>query len=241
MKRSFLLLAFVVISLTACIISPGAFQELSRKYASDSSKYLLSYEYAQGPWDGGRSWLITVMQATDSVSGANKFRTFSNNDIDSMYWKGNDTVVIHEKYAHYISRGKSAFESSLFKINGAYIKIIQKDPIDSAYTRKIYYREVSPGGRYEVVVYRYVKPENHYYFLNVSVIPKGDSIPRFGNFFISWYEEECINGIKWRAGDTLDIQIHSVYGSIFNDYLVKNRPAIPFVISYNDEMKPYAQ
>ncbi|MBC9915584.1 hypothetical protein [Chitinophaga varians] len=242
MKRMFLLPAFIVIALATCMHYAPTFEVYSKRYSPDSSKYLLAYNRAfGGAWDGGRDWYLTVMKATDSVYEAEKFRVLSNQDIDSLYWKGNDTLVIHEKYEHYIGRGKSAFGSNLFKINDAYIQIVQKDPVNSAYTRKIYYREVSPSGRYELVVYRYVKPQNHYYPLHVSVIPKGDSLPKFGNFFISRYENDCINGIKWRAGDVLAIQMHSADAFAFTEYLVTNRVAIPYVRIDNNEVISFAQ
>ncbi|MEO8769823.1 MAG: hypothetical protein ABI402_07055 [Ferruginibacter sp.] len=228
---------FIVCATTAsCITSPmtplGTFTEFTRTYSPDSSKFLLSYDYVQGAWDGGRSSSVAILNSTDSVKSENIKYYYSTYDFDKIYWKGNDTVLIEDKYTAFISQGKSPLKDTV--LNGVTIKIIRKDPIDTSFTQKIFYRDTSPNGKYELIVYKYVKPVNGNYFLNISVINKGDAIPRFGNFYISRWDFDCFNDIRWDSKNVLDCKVSSSCYYSFTDYLVKSRPNIKYNVKIND-------
>jgi hypothetical protein len=216
----------------SCLTSPGTFTEFSRTYSPDSSKFLLNYDYVQGAWDGGRSALVTILNSSESVQPANVKYSFSTYDFDKIYWKGNDTVLIEDKYTEYISQGKSPLKDTA--LYGVTVKIIHRDPIDTSFTRKIFYRDTSPNDKYDLIVYKYVKPENGNYFLNISVINKGDSIPKFGNFYISRWDFDCFTDIRWDKASILDCNVSSSCYYSFVDYLVKNRPDIKYKVQIND-------
>lgn len=229
--------------MTSCLTTPGTFTEFSRTYSPDSSKFLLNYNYVQGAWDGGRSSLVTILSSRDSVKPDNIKYSYSTYDFDKIYWKGNDTVIIEDKFTEFVSQGKSPLNDTV--LNGVTVKIIHRDPIDTSFTRKVFYRETSPNGKYELVVYKYVKPENGNYFLNISVINKGDSIPKFGNFYISRWDFDCFTDIRWDETNRLDCKVSSSCYNSFSDYLVKNRPDIKYNVQINDTIKgniqPYMQ
>jgi hypothetical protein len=222
----------ICVTIASCITSPGTFTEFSRTYSPDSSKFLLNYAFAQGAWDGGRSSLITILNCSDSVQPANVEYSFSTYDFDKIYWKGNDTVLIEDKYTEYISQGISPLKDTAF--HGVTVKIIHRDPIDTSFTRKIFYRDTSPNGQYDLIVYKYVKPVNGNYFLNISVINKGDSIPKFGNFYISRWDFDCFTDIRWDKASLLDCNVSSSCYYSFADYLVKSRPDIKYKVQIND-------
>lgn len=203
-KWTFIFFLFSVV-LASCITSPGTFTEFSRTYSPDSTKFLLKYNYVQGAWDGGRIWAVTILNSTDSVKPANIKYSYSSLDLNKIYWKNNDTVVIEEKYTEFISQGKSNLRDTI--LDGVAIKVIQRDPIDTSFTRKIFYRDTSPNGDYDLIVYKYVKSVNGNYFLNISIINKGDSVPKFGNFYISKYNFDCFTDIRWDSTSTLDIKV----------------------------------
>jgi hypothetical protein len=222
-------------AIVSCITSPGTFTEFSRTYSPDSSKLLLSFDFVQGGWDGGRSSSTTILNSTDSVTAANIKYSYSTYDFDKIYWKGNDTVIIEDKYTEWMSQGKSPLKDTI--LNGVLIKIIHKDPIDTSFTRKIFYREISPNGKYDLIVYKYIKPENGNYFLNISVINKGDSIPKYGNFYISRWDFDCFSDVRWDSSSVLDCKVSSGCYYSFTDYLVKNRPEIKYSVQINDTTK----
>ena len=225
-------LLLLCVTIVSCITSPGTFTEFSRTYSPDSSKFLLNYAYVQGAWDGGRSSSFSILNTSDSVKPENVKYSFSTYDFDKIYWKGNDTVLIEDKYTEYISQGKSPLRDTV--LNDVTVNIIHRDPIDTSFTRKIFYRETSPNGKYDLVVYKYVKPVNGNYFLNISVINTGDSIPKFGNFYISRWDFDCFTDIRWDKASVLDCMVSSSCYYSFADYLVKKRPGIKYNVQIND-------
>ena len=233
----------VCVTVASCITSPGTFTEFSRTYSPDSSRFVLKYNFVQGAWDGGRSSFVTILKSTDSVKPDNIKYSFSSYDYDKIYWKGNDTVIIEDKYTEFISQGKSPLSDTL--LNGVTVKIVHKDPIDTSLTRKIFYEETSPNGKYDLIVYKYVKPVNGNYFLNISVINKGDTIPKFGNFYISRWDFDCFTDIRWDSAGILDCKVSSSCYYSFADYLVKSRPDIKYKVQINDtingNIKDYMQ
>jgi hypothetical protein len=234
MKIARLTFTFFLACMTvaSCITSPGTFTEFSRTYSPDSSKFLLKYDYVQGAWDGGRSSSVTILNSTDSVKPGNIKYSYSSYDYDKIYWKGNDTVIIEDKYTEFISQGKSPLNDTI--LNDVTVKIIHKDPIDTSFTRKIFYRDTSPNGKYDLVVYKYVKPVKGNNFLNISIINKGDIIPKYGNFYISRWDFDCFTDIRWDSTSILDCKVSSSCYYSFADYLVKNRPDIKYKVQIND-------
>jgi hypothetical protein len=230
-----ILLLNVTIFLSCNFASPGTFTEFSRTYSPDSTKFLLKYDYVQGAWDGGRSCAVTILNTTDSVKPEKIKYSYSSYDLDNIYWKGSDTVVIEEKYTEFVSQGKSALRDTI--LNGVHVKVIQRDPIDTSFTRKIFYREAAPNGKHELIVYKYVKPVNGNYFLNISVINKGDSIPKFGNFYISRWDFDCFMDVRWDSTNILDIKVSEACYYAFADYLVKNRSDVKYKVQINDTIK----
>ena len=238
--RLTLTIFIVCVTVASCTFtSPGTFTEFSRTYSPDSSKFLLKYDYVQGAWDGGRSSSVTILKSTYSVKPDNIKYSYSSYDYDKIYWKGNDTVLIEDKYTEFISQSKSPLNDTT--LNGVTVKIIHKDPIDTSFTRKIFYQDTSPNGKYDLIVYKYVKPVNGNYFLNISVINKGDTIPKFGNFYISRWDFNCFKDIRWDSTSVLDCKVSESCYYSFADYLVKNRPDIKYKVQINDTIRGNVQ
>ena len=224
-------LIYLIIDLSCNFSSPGTYTEYSKTYSPDSTRFILKWDYAQGAWDGGRTWMVSIVKTTDSARKENHY-SLSSLDFDDIHWKGNDTVVVAENFTNVLSENKSNLKDTLF--DGVYIKIIAKDPIDTSFSRKIIYQESSPNEKYKLYVYRYVKAPNKMSFLNISIVNKNDSIPKFGNFYITKYGFDCFENIKWDSESNLDIKVSESCYYAFADYLVKNRPQIKYKVKFDD-------
>lgn len=236
MKLTLLLTLISLTTLNSCIsdLSKGTYRELDRVYNSDSSKYLLTYVFSQDAWDGDRSSLTTILNRNDSIDKINQY-SFNSDDFDKLSWQGNDTILVAEKYTEYISKGKSTLKDTI--LNGVVVKIVHIDPIDTSFTRKIFYQETSPDGKHDLIVYRYIKPENGNYFLNISIIKTGDSIPKFGNYYITRYDFDCFADIRWNKNNELDIKLLSACFYSFPNYLVANHPDIKYKVQIDDNIR----
>lgn len=238
--RQTLKLTLIILTITFGLLgcdftnSPGTYTEISRVYSPDSSKYLLTYRYEQGAWDGSRTSFTTILNVADTFKQGENF-SYSSLDFDNIFWSGNDTVIIAEKFTEFVSNNKSNLRDTI--LNGVVIEVKQIDPIDSSFHRKIFYRDTSPNNKYDLIVYKYVKPVNGNYFLNISIINQGDSIPKFGNFYISKYDFDCFTDIRWDKTSTLDIKVSKSCYYAFTDYLVKDRPDIKYKVQINDTIK----
>jgi hypothetical protein len=219
MLRNFLMIIVISYSLFSC----GTFKELSRTYSPDKTKYLLHYYHIEVPWAAGAEKSIAILKPNQSVRKANKY-SISGGYIDTIYWKGNDTVIAEEDFIEYQRQGKSYFKNSEFSLNGVSVKTILKDPIESNYTRKIIYQERSPDNKRQLIVYTYEKPGSDYYLLNVSVLNINDTIPKFGNLFIS--EQRCVTETRWSTENTIILKIQNSCRFIVQFYFVKNRPHV---------------
>ncbi len=228
------ILFLVIFNSCNILSSTRTYHELSKIYCPDSSKYLLTYRYEQGAWDGGRISLTTILKKTDSLDKINQY-SYSSLDYDNIYWQGNDTVIVDEKFTEFISNAKSNLIDTI--LNGVVIKVKQVDPIDTSFKRKIFFRETSPNDKYDLVIYKYVKPDNGNYFLNISIINKGDSIPKYGNFYVSKYDFDCFTDIRWDITNILDIKVSESCYYAFADYLVKNKVGIKYKVEINDTIK----
>lgn len=234
--RLTLIILTIAFGLAGCDFSNTSetYKEISRVYSPDSSKYLLTYRYEQGAWDGSRTRFTTILNAADTFKPNESF-SYTSLDFDNIYWCGNDTVIIAEKFTDFISNNRSNLRDTI--LNGLVIKVKQIDPIDTSFQRKIFYRDTSPNSKYDLIVYKYVKPVNGNYFLNISIIDQGDSIPKFGNFYISKYDFDCFTDIRWDSTSILDIKVSESCYHAFADYLVKCRPDIKYKVQINDTIK----
>jgi hypothetical protein len=235
MARLISLSFFICVTFASCVTSPGTFTEFSRTYSPDSSKFLLNYDYVQGAEDGGRSSFVAILNSSDGVKPDMIQYSFSTYDFDKIYWKDSDTIIIEDKYTEYMSQGRSPLRDTV--LNGVTVKIVHSDPVDTSFARKIFYRETSPNGKYDLVVYKHVKAVNGNYFLNISVINKGDSIPKYGNFYISRWDFDCFTDVRWDKESILDCKVSSSCYYSFADYLVKNRPDIKYKVKIDDDIR----
>lgn len=230
------LFALVIILVVSCNITDSprtySYDEISRKYCPDSSKYILNYRLGQGGWDGGNTSSTTILKAKNSFRPGDVY-SYNSYEIDGAYWVGNDTIVVLEKFTEFISNGKLKLRDTI--INDVAVKIKVIDPIDTSFHRKIYKRETSPNGQYEFIVYRYEKSSvDDYYFLNISIINQGDSVPKFGNFYVSKFDFDCFSFIGWDNDSNLNIKAAESCYYVFEDYLVKNRPNIKYKVQMKD-------
>lgn len=109
-------LSLCFVFLAASNITPvGPVEELSRSYCPDSSKYLLFYQRQQGAWDGDHACLVTAMTATDILTATEKPSSMAVFYLDSVYWQGNDSAVILEKYTASVHKGQPPSRDTMIR------------------------------------------------------------------------------------------------------------------------------
>lgn len=213
--------------------SKDAFVELKRVYSPDGAKYLLFYQYAAAAEDSNTA-LILIVQKDEEIDLRNQ-SYFSNVDLDTIYWLNKDTVLAVEKYINFLNKGKSNYKESVYPMNSAIVKIAKLDPVDTTFTREELFKQRSPNGQQELVVFKYNKPQSTYSILNVSVLDAGSKLEKYGNFYVGKADFDCIRDIRWDSiGDfAIKASEKCYYG--FDEYLVKTRPVIKYKLILSEE------
>jgi hypothetical protein len=216
--------------ITSCDPKSSELHESSRTYSPDGSKYILNFDRLV--WDGFPTPFVTILNSSANVHNSDIKRSWSKWDIDTIYWRGNDTVIIEEPFIDYMTRGVAGLKDTTY--DNVMVKVIQRDPIDSSYKKEIVYYSVSPDKYYELEVYKYVKAGQKNYYINVSIVRKGDKFPKYGDFYISPYDCICFTDIQWEFENSLVITANNRCGTDFRDYMVKGRPDIKYRIQFSD-------
>ncbi len=223
---------FSLLFLSSCFFTKnGSFREINRIYSSDSLKYILTYKIGHGAWDGSNPSFVSIMTKNDTIPN-DKNTYISTFEFDSIFWKNNQTIYVYARYSEFMRLGKINLKDTT--INGTKIKVFLQDPITDKNIRKIVLDKLSPSKTYRLIGYRYIQSENNYNFLNISIIRSKDSIPKYGNFFISNYDFDCIENIDWKDDATINISLSGgcYYG--FSDYLVKDGVKVKYNLILND-------
>src|SRR5262245_29712312 len=86
-----------VLSICLFLFSCGKYQEESRSYSPDHTKYILRYYYIEVPWSPGSPLWHAILRSPQTIRSANKYalRTWR---IDSISWMSNDTAIAEENF-----------------------------------------------------------------------------------------------------------------------------------------------
>jgi hypothetical protein len=228
----------VLLSMVSCDSSEtsrDALVELKRIDYGDKS--MVFYQYASEA-ENLNTAMILVADKDEKIDFRNQ-AYFSNIDLDTIYWQNKDTIIAAEKFINYVVRGKSNYKDSVYFINGVTIRIVRMDPVDSTSVRESLLKQLSPDNSQELYVFRYTHPLGKYSILNVSIIPVGTSLSKYGNFYVGKSDFDCIRDVRWDSiGDfSISASPNCYYG--FDEYLNKNRPSVKYKLSLsNDALNP---
>lgn len=206
------------------------FVEFKREYSPDSTRMLLNYGVNLGATGYGK-YGTAILNLIDSVKDLRPF-TLSNSYVN-VKWLNNQKVSAQRELIPFLRSGEQIDLSSQ-KINGIDIEISAYDFIEPNYHIEIEHREISPNGQYELVAYRYLKNNDNLNFIHVSVINKGEKIPKYGNYLIGEPQSDYVFLGKWSADNQLIFYTNSICKSMVQYCLVKNRPKISYTLISDD-------
>jgi hypothetical protein len=211
-------------------MSDKDFVEHERLYSPDKSMLILNYSVdigAFGYGNGGKA----VLRPSDMAKNLKDFDLPSN--LIQVKWVDNETISAGIDIIPSIRSGKK-IEISDKEINGVRIRISPVDFIQETSRLQIEYRETSPDGHHELVAYRYYY-ENDMNFIHVSVIKKGDSIPKYGNYLIGDRQSDRVFGGTWTKDDTLLLYTNSLDKDYVQYFFVHDKPDIRFEVVSDDK------
>lgn len=228
----------ILIVLTSCnyvssqvFITDRDFVENNRQYSPDKSMLILDYSLDIGAFGfakGGKA----VLKISDLSKNLKQFNLPDN--LIKVKWVDNKTISARIDIIPSIRSGKN-IEIKDTEVNGVKVKISPYDYIEDDYHLEIEHRETSPNGKFELIAYRYLKDRSNLNFIHVSIINKGEPIPKYGNYFIASMQSDRILNGNWSKDNTLLFYSNSTDAQHIQYYFVHNKPDIKFEVISDDK------
>lgn len=211
-------------------ISDNDFVEESRQYSPNRAMLILNYTLdigALGYSKGGTA----VLRTSDLAKDLTQFSLPDN--LEQVTWIDNETVSARIDVIPYIRKDEEPPIRDI-EVNGVKVKVAPYDHIEKEFHIEIEHQEASPDGKYELVAYRYCKDRSSLKFIHISVIHKGERVPKYGNYFIADMNSDRILSGSWTKDNTLVFYSNSMYADHIKYFLVRNRPNIKYEIIVDD-------
>src|SRR5262245_24342864 len=211
-------------------ISDNDFVEVSRQYSPNRAMLILNYTLdigALGYSKGGTA----VLRTSDLAKDLTQFSLPDN--LEQAKWIDNETISARIDVIPYI---RNAEEPPIrdIEVNGVKVNVAPYDHIEKEFHIETEHREASPDGKYELVAYRYCKDRSSLNFIHISVIHKGEGLPKYGNYYIAdMYADRILYG-TWTRDNTLVFYSNSMYADHIKHFFVRNRPNIKLEIIVDD-------
>ena len=206
------------------------FVEFKREYSPDSTRMLLNYGLNLGAF-GFSKCGTAILNLKDLVKDLRPF-TLSKSYIN-VKWLNNQKVSAQRELIPFLRSGET-LDLSPQKINSIDVEVSPLDFIKPHYHLEIEHRETSPNGQFELVAYRYAENNDNLNFIHVSVINKGEQIPKYGNYLIGERQSDYVFFGKWSADNQLIFYTNDKDKSMVQYCLIKNRPKIAYSLITND-------
>lgn len=238
MRKVFHLLILVLLS--SCnlyerkeevLITDNDFVENYREFSPDSSMVLINYSLDHGAF--GYGYVGTaILKTVDTTKNLREYTLA--NEYTRVKWIDNKNISAQFDIIPSIRAGLKVKTKNL-EINNILIHVSALDYIDQGAQQIVEYREVSPNGLYELVVYRYIKDRDNLNFIHISLINFGEQIPKYGNYFIADTYSDYIFYGTWTKYNELEFYSNSHFAELIPYYLVQNRPKVNFRIITDDK------
>jgi hypothetical protein len=224
-------LVFILLTSCNCISSQvfmtdKDFVENNRQYSPDKSMFILDYSLDTGAFGFGGGG-NAVLKLSDTSKNLKQFDLPDN--LIEIKWIDNKLISARIDIIPFMRSGKK-FEIRDTEINGVKVKVSPLDYIEDDYHLEIVHRETSPNEQLELVAYRYLKDDSNLNFIHISVINKGESIPKYGNYFIGDMESDRVLNGTWSKNNTLLFYSNSTNAQYIKYYFVHNKPDIKYEV-----------
>lgn len=191
-----------------------------KNYSSDSTKYLIRFSYDEGAF-GSCCNQTSILKITDSLTSLNDFIIPS--VFDNPTWVNENEVKV-DIHMFQLLRARGNFDPALpdlkiDKINDVSLRKNYINLITENDQEMIKFSRISPNDKFVLIGYEYESNVNlEDSVLHISVIPKGEKIPNYGNLYIvtsRMYNQ--IDSIDWITNDSINVKIREKdknYGQI---------------------------
>jgi len=191
---------------------------------------LINYGIDHGAFGYGHAG-TAIVKPNDTLKDLRQF-TLPNTFTD-VKWIDNKTAIALYDITPDLRSG-SISKISDKEINGIKIVVKANDYISDNFKRKIEHSELSPDGKNVLVAFRYTDGTT-FSPIQISIISKGDSLGKYGNFYIGTPQSDYVLNATWNNSNQLIFYTNQFDSYMIQYYLVDARPAIPYSIVIDDK------
>lgn len=234
MKKTIYILIGILI-LSSCgknenYIADEGFVEIAREYSPNGESLILEYHYDIGALGYSRRQ-IAILKESDLDKNLLEFNLPPNKNYREVNWVNDEEIEVEVDITNNLREGNTPSVEE-FKIKNIGVKTKLHDiPIEGELA--IEARKESPNEQLELVAYRYLTKGN-LNFVHISIIKKGEELPRTGNYFIGDMMSDYILNANWVNNDKIEVETNSLYEENLKYFFVKNRPQIQYSIKIDD-------
>jgi hypothetical protein len=198
----------------------------------DGSRIAVDYYYDNGALGYGMGH-TALLAANQMKSNLRKFRLSAR--YESLRWEKEGSLTVTVDYIECI-RANEDCSKARDTAYGTQINIQNYD--ETAGKSRVIEAELpSPSGQRELIAYRYPDGPN-LGRIHVSIIGKGQPIPRYGNFYIASEEGDGILGAKWESDASIVLLTKTSQRYLLQDPngFRPNGPSIRYRIGIDDNL-----
>lgn len=229
--QKYCIIAFLVLLACDSEVSKSKCRDLSnllifdKTFSTDSSVYLIRYSFDEGAF-GSCCNQTSIMKTSDSLCLIEMYNVPS--EFKNLKLLSNNTISAEIQLISNL-QARTIKASKIDSINGVLL--------NKKYFNKITYQDSiirierlsSPNGKFELVSYEYQsRPFLDDSLLHISVVPKGERIPLYGNLYIikeRLYDQ--VKKIEWAGEKSIRITIN-------------NTPITYRQLQFNEINEPYS-
>jgi len=207
------------------------FAEFDRQYSPDSTMILLNYGIDLGAF-GYTKAKNAILSLSDTTKNLCDYSV--KDDLIKLQWINNNSISAKIDILPYLRNGNQ-YELKNERINEIEIIVTPYDYLEKDFERVIEFNELSPNKKYELIVYRYSKSRTALNFIHISIIEKGQKIPKYGNYLIADMQSDYVFDGEWTSDNNLIFYTNAIYADMVKHYLVKSRPNIDYELKIDNE------
>jgi len=207
-----------------------------KRYSPDSLKYLIRYSFDNGAF-GNCCNQTSLLKITDSLTALNEFVIPSL--FENPQWINVNEIRV-DIHTFQMLRARGDFDPSypdleIDTINDVHLSKNYFNLITDNDFAQVKFSKISPDSNLILVVYEYAKNKHlDDSVLHVSIMLKGEQIPKYGNCYIvssNMYDQ--IESFDWKTSDSIEVVIkdnEKNYGLI-ELYEISNTSSYPELIN----------
>jgi hypothetical protein len=211
-------------------------------FSPDHSKILIHYKFDTGAFGFSRSYDALIPASEINHPSTNLSHYLLPDQYSPVQWEKDGSLTVQINVLEWLRKGKDyCRHKDKDFLYGTHINVLLYDET-AGLERRVEADIPSPDRKIRLVAYRYPRgPDLNR--IHISIIKSGESIPRFGNYYIAFGGHDGFLKGEWRNDREITFYTnsngaHMVSGGEGSEGFIKNNLGISYQIVIDDRLEP---